>query len=55
MKKGEVLAILDAPEVISNYAQFNSDKETAYSKYMTGLDAYKRILNASKVSGTIAS
>ncbi len=55
VKKGEVLAVLDAPEVISNYAQFSSDEQTAYSKYMTGLDAYKRILNASKVSGTIAA
>jgi len=55
VKEGEVLAILDAPEVISNYAQFYSDEQTAYSKYMTGLDAYKRILNASKVSGTIAA
>jgi RND family efflux transporter MFP subunit len=55
VKKGEVLAILDAPEVISNYAQFYSDEQTAYSKYMTGLDAYKRILNASRVSGTIAA
>ncbi len=55
VKKGEVLAILDAPEVISNYAQINSDEQTARSKYLTSLDAYKRFLNASKVSGTIAA
>jgi len=54
VKKGQVLAILDAPEVISNYAQINSDEQTARSKYQTSLDAYKRILNASKVSGTIS-
>ncbi len=54
VRKGEVLAILDAPEVISNYAQVYSDKQAAYSKYRTSLDAYKRFLKASKVSGTIA-
>lgn len=55
VKKGQVLAILDAPEVIFSYAQVNSDKQTALSKYQTSLDAYKRFLNASKVSGTISA
>lgn len=54
VKKEEVLLILDAPEVISNYAQIYSDEQTAYSKYQTSLDAYNRFLKASKVSGTIA-
>ena len=55
VKKGQVLANLDAPELISNYAQINSDEQTARSKYQTSLDAYKRFLNASKVSGTISA
>jgi len=55
VEKGQVLAILDAPEIISNYAQANSDAQSARSKYQTSLDAYKRILNASKVNGTIAT
>lgn len=55
VKKGQVLAILDAPEVISSYAQINSDEQTARSKYQTSLDAFKRFLNASKVSGTISA
>lgn len=55
VEKGQILVILDAPEVISNYAQANSDVQTARSKYQTSLDAYKRILNASKVNGTIAT
>lgn len=55
VEKGQVLVILDAPEVISNYAQANSDAQTARSKYQTSLDSYKRILNASKVNGTIAT
>ncbi|MDO9186226.1 MAG: efflux RND transporter periplasmic adaptor subunit [Bacteroidia bacterium] len=55
VEKGQVLVILDAPELISNYAQANSDVQTARSKYQTSLDAYKRILNAAKVNGTIAT
>lgn len=55
VQKGQVIAVLEAPEVISNFAQANSDVQTARSKYQTSLDSYKRILNASKVNGTIAS
>jgi RND family efflux transporter MFP subunit len=55
VKKGEVLVILDAPEVIANYSQNLSDKQTAFSKYQISLDAYKRLLKASKVSGTVAA
>ncbi|MDP3557687.1 MAG: efflux RND transporter periplasmic adaptor subunit [Bacteroidota bacterium] len=55
VEKGQILVILDAPELISNYAQANSDAQTARSKYQTSLDAYKRILNAAKVNGTIAT
>jgi membrane fusion protein, multidrug efflux system len=55
VKKGEVLAILDAPEVVSNYAQYYSDKQTAYSKYQTSLDVHNRLLRASKVPGTVAA
>lgn len=55
VKKGQVLAILDAPEIVSNYAQVNSDVQAVRSKYQTSLDAYSRILNASKTNGTIAS
>ena len=55
VNKGEVLALLDAPEVISTYAQVYSDEQTAISKYQTSLDTYKRLLKASKISGTIAA
>jgi membrane fusion protein, multidrug efflux system len=54
VRKGEVLATLDAPEVNSNYAQVNSEEQTAYSRYRTSLDAFKRTLKASKVNGTIS-
>ena len=55
VKKGQILAILDAPEMSANYSQANSDLQTARSKYLGSLDAYNRILNASKVEGTIAA
>jgi membrane fusion protein, multidrug efflux system len=55
VKKGDVLALLDAPEVLSNYSQVYAEKQTAYSKYLTTLDTYKRILRASNVRGTVAA
>lgn len=55
VQKGQVIAILDAPEMIANYAQVNSDVQTAKSKYAGSLDAYKRITNAAKVEGTVAA
>lgn len=55
VQEGQVLAVLEAPEIIANYAQNHSDVQTARSKYMGSLDAYNRILNAAKVEGTIAA
>ena len=55
IKKGKLLVILEAPEILSNMAQANSEMQTARSKYLIGSDTYKRILKASKVEGTIAA
>jgi len=55
VQKGEVIAVLDAPEMIAGYSQANSDVQTAKSKYMESLDSYNRLTNASKVSGTVAA
>ncbi|HTF30629.1 MAG TPA: efflux RND transporter periplasmic adaptor subunit, partial [Flavitalea sp.] len=55
VQKGQVLAILEAPEFSSDYSQANANAQTAYSKFAGSLDTYKRILNASKVDGTIAA
>ncbi len=54
VRKGEVLVELDAPEIISNYELTNSAVQSAQSKYLTSLDNFKRMINASKVEGTIA-
>jgi membrane fusion protein, multidrug efflux system len=54
VKKGQLLVILDAPEILSAYSEASSEVQTARSKYLSSLDNYKRILSASKVDGTIA-
>lgn len=55
VQKGQVIAVLEAPEMVANYAQINSDLQTARSKYNGSMDAYKRISNAAKVDGTVAA
>lgn len=55
VKKGEVLATLDAPEVIANYAQNLSDMQSAFAKYQISLDSYDRLHKASEVSGTVSA
>jgi membrane fusion protein, multidrug efflux system len=54
VQKGQVIALLDAPELITDYAQVNSDMQTAKSRYIESLDAYLRHANAAKVEGTVA-
>jgi membrane fusion protein, multidrug efflux system len=55
VRKGQVLAVLDAPEAFSNYAQTNAEVQTARSRYLGSLDIYNRIEKASKVEGTVAA
>jgi RND family efflux transporter MFP subunit len=55
VQRGQLLAVLDAPELTANYTQANAEVQTARSKYLGSLDTYKRILNASKVEGTVAA
>jgi membrane fusion protein (multidrug efflux system) len=55
VQKGQLLATLEAPEMVANYAQANADVQSVRSKYLGSLDVYKRIVNASKVEGTIAA
>jgi len=54
VQKGQVLVTLDAPEMITNYAQVNSDLQSARSKYLGSQDTYKRIVHAARVEGTVA-
>lgn len=55
VRKGQVLAIIEAPEMLSNFEQASADVQFANSKYISSLDVFTRLENASKVAGTIAT
>jgi membrane fusion protein, multidrug efflux system len=55
VKKGEVVATLDAPEMIAGYSEANSGMQSAKSKYLQSLDEFRRILNASRIDGTVSA
>ncbi|MFC4231627.1 efflux RND transporter periplasmic adaptor subunit [Parasediminibacterium paludis] len=55
VQQGQVLAIIEAPEMLANYAQASADVQFANSKYIASLDAFTRVDNAAKVTGTIAT
>lgn len=55
VQKGQVLVIVDAPELIANYEQANADLQAARARYNASNDVFQRLENASKVSGTIAT
>lgn len=55
VQKGQVLAVLEAPEMLYNYSQATADVQTARSKFMGSIDTYKRLLLASKTDGTISA
>jgi RND family efflux transporter MFP subunit len=55
VKKGQLLVQLEAPEIVSNYAQASADVKTAYSRFLGVQDAYSRITKAANVEGTVAA
>jgi membrane fusion protein, multidrug efflux system len=54
VRRNEILVILDAPEVIANYARAYADLQSVQSIYWTSLDNYHRIINATKEKGTVS-
>jgi RND family efflux transporter MFP subunit len=54
VKRGEVLALIDAPEVNSRVDELNEKVRAAHSRYQSSKDYYDRILIASKGDGVIA-
>lgn len=54
VKQGQVLAILEAPEMQSRIAESKQKLESAKAKLITSNDIYKRLLEASKTDGVIA-
>lgn len=54
VKKGQLLIELDAPEIIAQLAAAKSRFHSQEAKYLASKSTYERILNTSKVEGTIS-
>ncbi|MFC4870880.1 efflux RND transporter periplasmic adaptor subunit [Negadavirga shengliensis] len=55
VRKGQVLALLEAPEVKSKTAEANAKLLEAEAKYRAAEDRYSRLLNASKTEGAVSA
>ncbi|WP_286766729.1 MULTISPECIES: efflux RND transporter periplasmic adaptor subunit [Sphingobacterium] len=56
VSKGQVLAVIDAPELRTKFAEYNAALSSAQSKYQSSKDVYERLYRASqaKTSGIVA-
>ncbi|HEX5023903.1 MAG TPA: efflux RND transporter periplasmic adaptor subunit, partial [Agriterribacter sp.] len=56
IKRGQTLALIEAPELKSRSAEFQSSLEAAKARYMSSADVYQRLYNASraKTAGIVA-
>jgi RND family efflux transporter MFP subunit len=54
VRKGQVLAVIDAPEIQSKLAEAGSKMQAAEAKYEASKNTYDRILEASRSDGVIA-
>ncbi|HSH67524.1 MAG TPA: biotin/lipoyl-binding protein, partial [Bacteroidia bacterium] len=54
VKKGEVLAVIEAPEIKSKAIESLSKKNSAESKFLSSKDTYERLLKATKIKGAIS-
>ncbi len=55
VKKGQILALIDAPEIQSKYGEASGKLQSSKAKYESSLDTYSRILEASKAKGVISA
>jgi RND family efflux transporter MFP subunit len=55
VKKGQLLVVLDAPEVTQSYFAARSDESKEYGKYIYSRQVYARIQKASQKPGAIAA
>jgi RND family efflux transporter MFP subunit len=53
--KGQVLALIDAPEINSRVQEINAKVKAAQARYQSSKDYYERISTASKAEGVIAA
>jgi len=54
VSKGQVLSILDAPELKAGEAQSHSNSQGSFSKYQSSKNTYLRLLKASHTPGAIS-
>ncbi len=56
VRSGQTLAVIEAPELQSKYAEFQSSLQAAKAKYMSSVDVYQRLYKASqaKTAGIVA-
>lgn len=56
VRQGQTLAIIEAPELQTKYAEFQSSLQAAKAKYMSSADVYQRLSKASqaKTPGIVA-
>lgn len=54
VRKGALLATLEAPEVGEQYSAQRSSSSTAYQKYLFSKQAYERLKEASRKNGAVA-
>ena len=54
VRKGQLLAILEAPEMEQQYLSDKSNEQKVHSNYLYAKQAYERLLDASKTTGAVA-
>ncbi len=54
VRKGQLLALLEAPEMEQQYLSDKSSEQKAYSDYIYARQAYERLAEASKTTGAVA-
>jgi RND family efflux transporter MFP subunit len=52
--KGQVLALIDAPEINTHVEELNEKVKAAKARYLSSKDYYDRIYNASQTDGVVA-
>lgn len=55
VRKGQLLAILEAPEMEQQYLSDKSTEQKVYSDYLYAKQAYERLVEASSTSGAVAA
>jgi RND family efflux transporter MFP subunit len=54
VKKGQILAVIDAPEIQSRLGEANGILQASKAKFQTSQDTYNRIKDANKTQGVIS-